>query len=286
MKVYIDGEVFDGPAARVPVVDHGLLYGDGVFEGMRALRGKPFRLEAHMERLSHGARALHLALPGGVAHMREVVCKTLAAHGGDDVYLRLIVTRGDGPLGVDPTTCPQPRVICIVDTIQLYSESKRAQGLALVTSSLRRPSADVLDPRVKSLNYLNNVLAKAEARQRQADEALLLNALGHVAEASVANVFAVRGGRLLTPPTTDGALDGITRRTVLELAVALGIPCEVRTLGRMDLFAADEAFLTGTGAGILRIASLDGEPIGRAEPGPVQARLSHAYHELREREGG
>lgn len=281
MKVYIDGQLFDGADARIPVVDHGLLYGDGVFEGMRALHGTPFRLAAHLDRLAYGARALHLTLPGGLAHMREVVTRTLAAHGGDEVYLRLIVTRGDGPLGVDPGTCSKPRVICIADTIALYSEDKRARGLSLVTSSLRRPAADVLDPRVKTLNYLNNVLAKAEARRQQADDALLLNASGHVAEASVANVFVVRGGKLLTPPTTDGALDGITRGAVLELAPALGIPCEVRTLGRMDLFAADEAFLTGTGAGILRIAALDGEPIGRPEPGPITERIVRAYADLR-----
>jgi branched-chain amino acid aminotransferase len=281
MKVYIDGELFEGTDARIPVVDHGLLYGDGVFEGMRAFLGRPFKLDAHLDRLAYGARSLHLRLPGGLPHMREVVTGTLAAHGGDDVYLRLIITRGDGPLGVDPGTCPRPRVICIADTIALYPEDKRARGLSLVTSSLRRPSADVLDPRVKSLNYLNNVLAKAEARRQHADDALLLNAHGHVAEASVANVFAVHGGRLLTPPTTDGALDGITRGAVLELAPALGIPCEVRTLGRMDLFAADEAFLTGTGAGILRIAELDGEPIGRAEPGPITERIIRAYADLR-----
>lgn len=285
MKVYIDGELYDGAQARIPVVDHGLLYGDGIFEGLRAVNGKLFKLSAHLERLSYGARALHLSLPGGIAHLREVAEKTLAAHGGDDVYMRLIVTRGDGPLGVDPTTCPAPRVICIADTIQLFSEQKRREGVTLVTSSLRRPSADVLDPRIKTLNYLNNVLAKAEARRQGADEALLLNQQGHVAEASVANVFAVRGGRLLTPPTTDGALDGITRATVLELAQALGIASEVRTLGRMDLFAADEAFLTGTGAGVLRIAALDGEPIGRAEPGPVSERLRAALFELRARGG-
>jgi branched-chain amino acid aminotransferase len=281
MKVWIDGELLEGAQARIPVVDHGLLYGDGVFEGMRAVRGTTFKLDAHLERLAYGARSLHLQLPGGVGHMREVVTRTLAAQGGDDVYLRLIVTRGDGPLGVDPSTCAQPRVICIADTIALYSDAKRALGLSLITSSLRRPSADVLDPRVKSLNYLNNVLAKAEARRHGADEALLLNQQGHVAEASVANVFVVRSGRLLTPPTSDGALDGITRATLLELAPALGIPCEVRTLGRMDLFAADEVFLTGTGAGILRVASLDGEPIGRPEPGPITQRLFQAYTELR-----
>lgn len=283
MKVSIDGELLEGAQARIPVNDHGLLYGDGIFEGMRAFRGKIFKLDWHMERLTHGARALQLALPGGTARMREIAAMTLAAHqGSDDVYLRLIVTRGDGPLGVDPTTCPAARVICIADRIALFSEEKRAQGLALITSSFRRPSADVLDPRIKTLNYLNNVLAKGEARRQGADDALLLNARGDVAEASVANVFVVRGGTLLTPPTTDGALDGINRRAVLEIARDLGIPAEVRTLGRMDLFGADEAFLTGTGAGILRVRALDGAAIGGAEPGPITQRIAAAHRALRE----
>jgi branched-chain amino acid aminotransferase len=277
MKVWIDGELFDGKDARIPVCDHGLLYGDGIFEGIRAYGGRIFELDAHLSRLQHGARALHLALPGGVAHLREVALRTLAAYGGGDVYLRLIVTRGDGPLGVDPTTCPKPRVVCIADAIALFDDEKRARGLSLITSSLRRPAADVLDPRIKSLNYLNNALAKAEARQKGADEALLLNPHGHVAEASVANVFTVHGGRLSTPPTTDGALDGITRACVLSLAQKLGIPSEVRTLGRLDLFAADEVFLTGTGAEIVRISSFDGERIGGPELGPVTARLLAAF---------
>ncbi len=284
MKVWIDGEVFDGSSARIPVNDHGLLYGDGLFEGMRAYGGKPFNLDAHMARLSYGARALHLQLPGGIPHMRDVIARTLAAYGGGDVYMRLIVTRGDGPLGVDPTTCPAPRVICIVDAIALFSDEKRAQGLSLVTSSYRRPSADVLDPRLKSLNYLNNVLAKGEARRQGADEALLLNQQGQIAEASVANVFVVRDGVLLTPPTTDGALDGITRATVLALASELGVPSQVRTLGRADVFGADEVFLTGTGAGIIRVSSLDGEPLGRAEPGAVMGKLFSAY-QARVRQG-
>jgi branched-chain amino acid aminotransferase len=277
MKVWIDGEVMDGASARIPVCDHGLLYGDGIFEGMRAYGGRPFNLDAHMARLSYGARALHLALPGGVPHMREVIARTLAAYGSGDAYIRLIVTRGDGPLGVDPTSCPASRVLCIVDAVTLFSDEKRAQGLSLVTSSYRRPSADVLDPRLKSLNYLNNVLAKGEARRYGADEALLLNQQGQIAEASVENVFVVQNGTLMTPPTTDGALDGITRATVLALAAELGIPSVVRTLGRADLFAADEVFLTGTGAGIIRASSLDGEAIGRAEPGAVMARLVAAY---------
>jgi branched-chain amino acid aminotransferase len=256
------------------------LYGDGVFEGMRVCGGRVFRFEAHLRRLAYGGRALHLALPSA-SELREIVTRTVAAHAEADAYVRLIVTRGDGPLGVDPLSCPTPRVICIVDRIALYSEEKRKRGLSMLTSSLRRPSSDVLDPRIKSLNYLNNVLAKGEARRRGADEALLLNQHGHVAEASVANVFVVRDSRLLTPPTSDGALDGITRASVIELAAQLGIACEVRTLGRIDLLAADEVFLTGTGAGLVRVATLDDEPLGGPEPGPVSERLSEALHALR-----
>ncbi len=280
MKVSIDGKLVESEQARISVCDHGLLYGDGVFEGIRVCAGRPFRLEAHLARLGHGARALSLHAPGP-AQLREIVQRTVAAYGRDDGYVRLIVTRGDGPLGVDPTSCPTPRVICIADAIALFSEHKRAQGLSMITSSYRRPSADVLDPRIKTLNYLNNVLAKGEARRQGADEALLLNQQGQVAEASVANVFVVRAGRLLTPPTSDGALDGITRASVLELADAHGLACEVRTLGRMDLLGADEVFLTGTGAGIVRVRTLDGQLLGSPEPGPVTARLSEALHALR-----
>ena len=281
MKVCIDGEVMDGAQATVPVLDHGLLYGDGLFEGMRAYDGRPFSLDAHLERLSYGARSLGIRLPGGVAAMRDTVVRTLSAYGGDgDTYIRLIVTRGTGPLGIDPTLCPEPRVICIVDRIKLWSDEKRRAGLSMVTSSLRRPASDVLDPRIKSLNYLNNVLAKGEARRQGADEALLLNAQGHIAEAAVANLFVVRGGALATPPTTDGCLDGITRATVLALAAKHDIPAQERTLSRMDLFRADEVFLTGTGAGLVRVSALDGEPLGRGEPGPITERLTAAHRAL------
>jgi branched-chain amino acid aminotransferase len=281
MKVWIDGQLFDGEDARIPVQDHGLLYGDGIFEGMRATAGRVFRIDQHLARLSHGARALHLVLPGGLPALQQAVLDTLAAHGDPDAYVRLIVTRGDGPLGVDPTTCPKARVLCLVDRIKLFSEGTRNKGLSLVTSSLRRPASDVLDPRIKSLNYLNNVMAKGEARRRGADDALLLNAQGNVAEASVANLFVVRAGTLLTPPTTDGCLDGITRKTVLELAATLGIPAAERTLSRIDVFGADEVFVTGTGAGIVRIASLDDEPVGGASIGPLSRRLIEAYEAAR-----
>lgn len=275
--VWIDGAIVPVAEARVPVTDHGLLYGDGLFEGIRVFGGRVFRLDDHMARFAAGARALALELPGGVERVRKVVLETVRAYGASEAYVRLILTRGEGALGVDPTTCSEPRLICLVDQLAIYPEEKLSQGIDLVTASLRRPPADVLDPQVKSLNYLNNALAKLEARQRGADEALLLNLAGNVAEASVANVFVHRDGVLATPPTSDGALEGITRRTVLELARELGIPAGERTLGRQDLFAADEVFLTGSGAGLVPVRSLDGRTLGEGKPGPLYAKLRAAF---------
>jgi branched-chain amino acid aminotransferase len=279
MKVWIDGKVVDGSEARVPVLDHGLLYGDGVFEGIRIYGRRVFRLDAHMRRFANSAKAIALDLPGGIEAARQSVLETARAFGADEAYVRLIATRGEGPLGVDPTLCPAARLICIVDRIAVYPESKRSAGIDLVTSSWRRPPADVLDPRVKSLNYLNNVMAKLEAKQRGADEALLLNAAGAIAETSVANVFAVRDGDLLTPPASDGALEGITRATVLEIAESLGIRARVESLGRFDLFAADEAFLSGSGAGLVPVRSLDGRLIGAGGPGPVYEKIQSVFRE-------
>jgi len=277
MKVWIDGHIVDGAEARVPVTDHGLLYGDGVFEGIRVYRRRVFRLDAHMQRFQAAARAIALELPGGIAGVRDVVLRTVRAYAADEAYVRLIATRGEGALGVDPTSCNAPRLICIVDRVSIYPPEKLEAGLDLATSSWRRPAADVLDPRVKSLNYLNNAMAKLEARQRGVDEALMLNAAGMVAEASVANVFVVRGGVLLTPPATDGALEGITRATVFTIAATLGISFREQTLGRFDFFAAEEAFLTGSGAGIVPVRSLDGRPIGTGAPGPVFEKIRAAF---------
>jgi branched-chain amino acid aminotransferase len=274
-RAWIDGRVVPLAEARIPITDHGLLYGDGIFEGIRIRGRRVFRLDDHLARLAIAARAIGLALPGGVAAVRRAVLDTARAFGESEAYVRLVVTRGEGALGVDPTLCHAPRLLCIVDHIRLYDERQRSEGLDMVTVSVRRPPADVLDPRVKSLNYLNNVLAKREARQRGADEALVLNLQGAIAEAAVANLFVVRGGRLWTPPATDGALEGITRRTVLELAAELGIDAGERTLGRVDLFAADEAFLTGSGAGLVPVRSLDGERIGG--PGPVFEKVRRAF---------
>jgi branched-chain amino acid aminotransferase len=277
MKVWIDGQIVDGREARVPVTDHGFLYGDGVFEGIRVYARRVFRLERHLARLAVSARAVGLEIPGGLDRAREIILATARAFGADDAYVRFIVSRGEGALGVDPTSCPEPRSVCIVDQARIYPAEKLERGLELVTSSWRRPPPDVLDPRVKSLNYLNNALAKLEARRRGADEALLLNAAGAVAEASVANVFALRDGVLATPPATDGALEGVTRGAVLELAAGEGLATAERTLGRIDLFGAEEVFLTGTGARIVPVRSLDGELIGKGEPGPVTRRLTAAF---------
>jgi len=280
MKAMIDGELVDRAGAQVSVFDHGFLYGDGVFEGIRAFGGRAFQLEAHLLRMVHGLRALDIELPGAIATLRDAVEGTLAAYGSEPAYVRLIVTRGEGPLGIDPTTCERPRVVCIVDALTVYSEDKRRAGLSLITSSYRRPGSDVLDPRVKTLNYLNNIQAKGEARRQGVDDALMLNQAGHVAEATVANVFVVREGRLLTPPTTDGCLDGITRATVLELAREAGIASREQTLTRIDLLASDECFLTGTGAGIVRVHTLDGRVVGHGEVGPVTSRLVRAHEAL------
>ena len=277
MKVWIDGAVVDGAEARVPVTDHGFLYGDGIFEGMRIYGRRIFRLEDHLRRLAVSARAVGLTIPGGLDAVRELLFETARAHDADEAYVRLIVSRGEGALGVDPTTCPDPRVVCIIDAVRLYPEETLQRGVALLTSSLRRPAGGVLDPRIKSLNYLNNALAKLEAKQRGGDEALLLNDAGCVAEASVANVVVVKGRTLRTPPATDGALPGITCDTVLRLAREAGFTAEERSLGRSDLYAADEVFLTGSGARIVPVGSLDGEPVGWGGERPVMTQLSEAF---------
>lgn len=273
--VWMNGALVPRSEAKVSLWDHGLLYGDGVFEGMRMIDRRVFRMDDHLRRFQAGLSAVGMMLPDAVARAREAVLATGRAYAGKDAYFRLVVTRGEGPLGVDPTTCPSPLLFCIADAIQLFPQDKRARGLDMITAALRKPGPDQLDPRVKSLNYMNSVLAKREARLRGADEALVLNASGMVAEAAVANVFVYRFGKLLTPPASDGALEGITRRTVLELAEALGVPAFERTLTRMDILDADECFLTGTGARMVSVRSLDGAVIGTGSR-PMTEKLSAA----------
>jgi len=273
---WIEGRIVPAQEARIPILDHGFLFGDGVFEGIRLTPAGIFRLEDHLGRLATGARAVGIELPGGLERMREVVCETTRAWGPRPGYLRLIVTRGVGALGIDPASCPTPGLVCIAAAAVRLSPDKDARGIDLITSSLRRPAADMLDPRVKSLNYLNNALAKREANLRGADDALVLNGRGFVAEASATNVFVIRGDRLETPPPTDGALEGITRTTVFELGEPLGLRVRERSLGRFDLYAADAVFLTGTRAGLVPVGSLDGSALERSGR-PVFDRLRAAF---------
>ncbi|MDD9939847.1 MAG: aminotransferase class IV [Myxococcales bacterium] len=279
MKIWMHGHITERGEAKLSVLDHGLLYGDGVFEGIRAWNGRVFRLDDHLQRLSYGARALHLSLPMTITEFKEVVQSTVDAHGGAETYIRLLVTRGSGPLGIDTSRCTEAQVVCIADELRIFPKERKLSGIDLCTASRRRPGPDVLDPRVKSLNYLNNVMARIEANRAGADSALMLNAQGMIAETDVANIFVVQDGILHTPPTTDGSLDGITRRTVREIAEHLGVETRVRSLTPIDLYAAEDAFLSGTGAGIVRIRSLDGQPVGRGEPTQLLADLMEHYRQ-------
>ncbi|MEW6332213.1 MAG: branched-chain-amino-acid transaminase [Pseudomonadota bacterium] len=280
---WLNGELLPARAACVPVLDHGLLYGDGVFEGIRFYHGRAFRLAAHLDRLERSATAIRLMLPYERHALSAAVDATIAACGMSEGYLRLVVTRGAGRLGLDPVSCRQPNVFIIADELALVSEPVRAQGARVIIAATRRIAADALDPRIKSLNYLNHILARLEASQAGVDEAILLNAQGRVAEGTADNVFVVRDGVLLTPPVGDGALEGITRAAVLELAAAGGIPWAERSLGTFDLYTAEECFLTGTGAELIPVREVDGRAVG-ACPGPVFRRLRVAFHGLVERE--
>ncbi|MEQ8660424.1 MAG: aminotransferase class IV, partial [Gammaproteobacteria bacterium] len=256
MKAWHDGRITAAAACSVPVLDHGLLYGDGVFEGIRITGRRVFRLAAHVARLARSARAIGLELPHAPPAIADIVLATARAHDEAEAYVRLLVTRGCGELTLDPTGCTTPRLICLVAALRMFDDALHTRGLRLMTAALRRPRADQLDPQVKSLNYLNNVLAKRDARLKGFDDALLLNSAGHVAEASAANLFAVIDDILVTPPTSDGALPGITRAAVMAMAREAGSDVSERTLTRYDLLAASEVFLSGSGAGLVPVASL------------------------------
>jgi branched-chain amino acid aminotransferase len=280
---WIDGKIVAASDARIPVLDHGFLFGDGIFEGIRVTPAGIFRLNEHMKRLETAGRAVGIEPTGGFERVREVACETTRAWGPRHGYLRLIVSRGVGALGIDPATCPEPTIVCLAAGPAALDPDKEARGLDLITSSLRRPAGDVLDPRVKSLNYLNNVLAKREANLRGADDALVLNGQGLIAEASATNVFAILGNRLDTPPVSDGALEGLTRRTILEIGDDLGLEVRERSLGRFDLYAAEAVFLTGSRAGLIPVGSLDGSlisQVGRPRVREIAARFESRQLEL------
>jgi len=281
--VYINGEFIDSSRASVSVFDHGLLYGDGIFEGIRVYGGRVFKLAEHIERLYKSARAIMLGISMSQVDMANAVEETVRKNNAVDAYIRLIVTRGAGPMGLDPFGCRTPTVIIIVTDIQLYPKEMYERGIAVVSVPTRRMSADMLEPRVKSLNYLNNVLAKTEASRSGCLEAVMLNAQGYVAECTADNIFMVTGGRLLTPPPHMGALDGVTMRTVLELAEGLGINNGFSPLTRYDLYTANECFLTGTGAELMPVVEVDGRKVGDGKPGVVTQRIRKAFRELIER---
>lgn len=279
MKVYLNGTILDAAEATISVLDHGLLYGDGVFEGIRIYGGRVFKLHEHVERLFASAKAIMLSIPMTVADMEKAILDTVAASGLADGYIRPIVTRGTGCLGIDPASCEKPSIIIIVGTIQLYPEECYRKGIEIVSLPTRRVPSECLDPRIKSLNYLNNVLAKIEARQAGCKEGVMLNTAGQVAECTADNIFIVKNGCLLTPAPQCGALDGITMRTVCELAESLSIRVTAAVLSRYDLYTADECFLTGTGAELIPATKIDGRMIGSGEPGPVTQRLIKAFHD-------
>jgi len=278
--IYLNGKLVDRDKAVISVYDHGFLYGDGVFEGLRFYNRKIFKLREHLERLYDSARHIALVIPQELAALAADTQACVAACGMDDGYIRLVVSRGEGNLGLDPRSCPNPTVIIIADAIRLYPAEMYEQGMEVVTAATIRNHPDALDPRVKSLNYLNNILAKLEANRAGVPEAVMLNHLGQVAECTADNIFVVRHGVLSTPARHCGILDGVTRRTVLDLAASLGVPNREETLTRHDLFTADEMFLTGTGAEIIPVTRVDARPIGSGKPGPVTARLREAYHKL------
>jgi branched-chain amino acid aminotransferase len=280
LQIHINGKYYDKEHAKVSVYDHGFLYGDGVFEGMRSYGGKVFRLKQHLDRLWNSAKAIWLKIPISQEEMARAVNETLATNSIQDGYIRLIVTRGAGALGLDPNRCSDPQVIVIADHIQLYPKEMYQHGLEIVTASTIRNHTVALNPRIKSLNYLNNIMAKIEGLQAGCIEALMLNAKGEVAECTGDNIFIVRKGVLQTPPIDAGILEGITREAVLELAAELKIPVQQIGLVRHDIFIADECFLTGSAAEIIPVVKLDSRTIGTGQPGPLTRKLTERFHRL------
>lgn len=280
MKIYIDGKFYGERDAKVSVFDHGLLYGDGVFEGIRAYNGRVFKLKEHIDRLFYSAKAILLNIPISHSAMMKAVVDTCRANKIRDGYIRLVVTRGPGTLGLNPNRCKKPCVIIIADKIQLYPQEYYTKGMEIVTVPTIRNLHSAVNPAIKSLNYLNNILAKIEANQAGCEEAVMLNAEGYVAECTGDNLFIVKGGQLLTPPLSAGALYGITRGTVIEIALEAGYKVSEPNLTRYDLFNADECFLTGTGAEMVPVVKIDGRVIGEGKPGPVTQQLTANYHAL------
>jgi branched-chain amino acid aminotransferase len=285
MKIYIDGKYYDEKNAKISVFDHGLLYGDGIFEGIRAYNSRVFKLKEHIDRLFYSAKAIMLAIPLTHAQMMRAVVETCRASKIKDGYIRLLVTRGVGTLGLNPNRCKKPSVIVIADKMQLYPESFYRDGMEIITVPTVRNLHSALNPAIKSLNYLNNILAKIEANNGGCEEAIMLNAEGFVAECTGDNIFIIKGGHLFTPPLSAGALYGITRQVVIELAKKSGLNVSEPNLTRYDLFNADEFFVTGTGAELVPVVKVDGRVIGTGKPGPITKQLVSQFRALTKSSG-
>lgn len=280
LQIYISGKFYDKENAKISVYDHGLLYGDGVFEGMRSYSGKVFRMKEHIDRLYESANAICLTIPMSKSDMEAAVYETLTKNGLIDAYIRLVITRGAGSLGLDPNQTSNPQIIIIADSIKLYPAEFYDEGLKIVTASTIRNHPAAFSPRVKSLNYLNNIMAKIEGLRAGCIEAVMLNHKGEVAECTGDNIFIVKHGVLMTPPKDAGILEGITRNAILDLAKGLGITAFEQTMTRHDLYVADECFLTGSAAEVIPVIDIDGRSIFDGKVGPLTTRLMAAFKEM------
>ncbi|NLA27179.1 MAG: branched-chain-amino-acid transaminase [Firmicutes bacterium] len=278
--IYLDGRYVPEEQAQVSVFDHGLLYGDGVFEGIRAYYNRVFRLEEHLQRFYESAKSIMLEIPLSIEETREVVLETLRRNDLRSAYVRLVVTRGKGDLGLDPRKCPKPSLFCIASSIQLYPEELYEKGLEVITVPTTRNYNEAVNPQIKSLNYLNNILAKIEANLAGTVEAIMLNPQGYVAEATGDNIFIIKEGVLITPPKYANILNGITRNAVMELARQQGIIVKEELFTRHDLYNADQVFLTGTAAELIPVIKIDGRVIGSGKPGPLFYQLLQDFRDL------
>ncbi len=280
MKVYINGKFYSEKNSKISVFDHGLLYGDGVFEGIRAYHGRVFKLKEHIDRLFYSAKAIMLNIPMSKQQLMDATVETCRKNNLNDGYVRLVITRGAGTLGLNPNRCSNPQVIIIADTIQLYPASLYKKGMEIVTVATTRNHHNAVNPAIKSLNYLNNILAKIEANTAGYEEAIMLNSEGYVAECTGDNLFIIKENQMFTPSLSSGALHGITRQTSIDLVGELGVPTSEPNLTRYDLYNADECFLTGTGAEIVPVVKIDERKIGNGKPGKITKKLVKAYQEL------
>lgn len=285
LLVWLNGELVTKSQAKVSVFDHGFLYGDGVFEGIRAYNGRVFMLDEHLDRLYESAKSIWLTIPMTKEEMKEAILKTLRANGLKDAYIRVVVSRGEGDLGLDPRKCSKPNVVVITDKIELFPEEFYERGIEMVTVSVRRNSPQALNPNIKSLNYLNNILAKIEAINAGKPEGLMLTIDGYVAEGTGENIFIVKKGVILTPPAHMGILKGITRQVVINLACESGISVREEVLTLHDVYTADECFITGTAAEIMPVVKLDGRTIGDGVPGPITKALIKKFRQYTQQTG-